>query len=246
MRAMATSTLSIMVAAIAAGCSSNASTDTTALPVAGGQEVHNTLTAQERQEGWRLLFDGKTLNGWRGYKLPNVPQGWAVEDGALTRVSRTTDLITTEQFRDFDLQLEWKTVRGGNSGIFYRAPEGQNIIYQYAPEYQLLDDPNHPDGRVELTSAGSNYALHPAPRGVVKPAGEWNSTRIVVRGNQVEHWLNGQKIVEYELGSEDWKQRVAKAKFAEWPDYGKSPQGHIGIQGDHGWVALRNVKIRVL
>jgi hypothetical protein len=216
------------------------------MPAAGGQEVHNTLTARERQEGWRLLFDGKTLTGWRGYKLQEVPQGWAVEDGALTRVSRTTDLITTEQFRDFELQLEWKTVRGGNSGIFYRAIEGQNIIYQYAPEYQLLDDPNHADGRNELTSAGANYGLNPAPRGVVKPAGEWNTTRIIVRGNKVEHWLNGQKIVDYELGSEDWKQRVAASKFAQWPDYGKAGQGHIGIQGDHGWIALRNVKIRVL
>jgi hypothetical protein len=231
----------VTLVAVAPACSAQARNETTAAQEAG---VHNRLTAEEQQQGWRLLFDGRTLDGWRGYKSQAMPAGWAVVDEALTRVSRSGDIITTEPFRDFELRFEWKTNAGGNSGIFYRVIEGDGPIYHYAPEYQILDDERHGDGADPLTSAGANYAINPAPRGVVKPVGEWNTARIVVRDNHVEHWLNEQKIVEYEFGSADWQERVAKSKFAQWPSYGKAPQGHLGIQGDHGWVALRNVKIR--
>src|SRR5919106_3694598 len=219
-----------LLAGSAAACAGPGRTEADAMPAGQQSAVQGRLTAQEQQEGWRLLFDGQTLSGWRGYRKQTMPAGWAVVDGALTRTSQADDIITTEQFRNFDLQLEWQIAPGGNSGIFYGAVEGDGPIYHYAPEYQILDDQVHRDGQSDLTSAGANYALHPAPRGVVKPVGEWNTARIVVHGNHVEHWLNGQKIVDYELGSPDWKQRVAKSKFNEWPDYGKAAQGHIGLQ----------------
>ena len=196
---------------------------------------------------WRALFDGKTTTGWRGFRQPSISSGWQVVDGALVRVaSGAGDIITDEQFRNFELELEWKASEGGNSGIFYRVTEQADTIWKGAPEMQVLDDARHADGVSDLTSAGSNYALYPAPRGVVRPAGQWNAVRIVVNGDHVEHWLNGTKLFEYELGSEDWKDRVAKSKFSAMPLYGTAKQGHIGLQ-DHGdRVAFRNIRIRVL
>ena len=206
----------------------------------------NTLTAEERAAGWRLLFDGSTTNGWRGYMKDEMPAGWTASDGALARVAEGGDIITTEKFSDFELAFEFRVEKGGNSGVFYRAIEGPDYIYYGAPEFQVLDDAAHQDGASPLTSTGANYALHPAQSGVARPAGEWNTARIVVNGNQVEHWLNGQKVVEYELGSSDWVQRVAGSKFSEWPEYGKAGEGHIGLQ-DHGdAVWYRNIKIREL
>ena len=229
-------------AAALAACTTNAAH----AQVAQTTQAANTLTAEERAAGWRLLFDGSTTAGWRGYGREDLPAGWQAVDGALTRVGRGGDIITKDTFRDFELQLEWKTVEGGNSGVFIRAVEGAEAIYHAAPEIQILDDERHPDGQSPLTSSGANYGLHAAPRGVVKPVGEWNHFRIVVRGNHVEQWMNGQKVVEYELGSDDWKQRVAASKFAAWPEYGTAREGHIGLQ-DHGSrVAFRNVKIRPL
>ena len=209
--------------------------------------AHNTLTAAERAEGWRLLFDGESLDGWRGFRQDGVPEGsWAARDGMLQRVGPGGDIITDEQFENFELSLEWRVEEGGNSGIFYLASEDADRIFESAPEMQVLDDAGHVDGGSPLTSAGANYALHPAPRGVVRPVGEWNEARIVVNDGHVEHWLNGQQIVTYELGSEDWQRRVAESKFAEWPTYGQARVGHIGLQ-DHGDpVWFRNIKIRVL
>ncbi|MEX2611558.1 MAG: DUF1080 domain-containing protein [Gemmatimonadota bacterium] len=206
----------------------------------------NTLSAAEVQEGWRLLFDGTTTAGWRGYKQDTMPAGWEAVDGAFTRASRARDIITTEQFEDFELTLEWKTVEGGNSGVFFRVIEGEGPIYHYAPEIQVLDDGGHPDGRSQLTSAGANYGLHPAPRGVVRPVGQWNTIRLLVEGPRVRHWLNGQLMADYEIGSEDWQRRVAESKFAAWPDYGLAPRGHIGLQEHGSWVAFRNIKLREL
>jgi hypothetical protein len=206
----------------------------------------NTLTDAERAEGWRLLFDGSTLDGWRGYGGGDAPAGWVVEDGTLTLAGEGGDLVTEEQFGDFELSLEWNIEEGGNSGVFYRAIEGLDWIYQGAPEMQILDDANHADGQAEITSAGSNFGLHAVPRGIVRPAGEWNESRVVVRGDHVEHWLNGVRVVEYELGSDDWAQRVANSKFSAWPEYGRAARGHIGLQ-DHGnRVWFRAIKIRPL
>jgi hypothetical protein len=210
-----------------------------------GQEM-NTLTEAERAAGWELLFDGTTMDGWRPYNGAGLPQGWAAVDGTLMRTGVGGDIVTDRTFTDFELTLEWRLEEGGNSGVFYRAAEGEQWIYRSAPEMQVLDDERHPDGQNPLTSAGANYALDPAPRGVVKPVGEWNSVRIVVQGNHVEHWMNGQQVVTYELGSPEWEEKVANSKFVEWPAYGRAPTGYIGLQ-DHGDpVWFRNIKIREL
>ncbi len=207
----------------------------------------SALTDAERRAGWRLLFDGHTTAGWRGYRSDSMPAGWRVADGTLTKAGVTGDIVTVEQFRDFELSLEWKIATGGNSGIFYRATEEYDHVYWSGPEYQLLDDANAPDGKSRLTAAGSDYGLYPSPPGIVKRAGEWNTTRIVVHGSHVEHWLNGRRLLAYDLGSPDWLRRVEASKFAAWPDYGRASRGHIGIQGDHsGSLAIRNVRIRTL
>jgi len=206
----------------------------------------NALTDAEREAGWELLFDGHSTDGWRGYMMETIPDGWQALDGELTRVGRGSDIITTEQFANFDLTLEWKVELGGNSGVLFRAVEGPDRIYMGAPEMQILDDENHADGRSPLTSVGSNYALHPAPPGLAHPVGEWNSLRILVDGNHVEHWLNGVRTVQYELGSADWLERVAASKFSEWPEYGQASRGHIGLQEHGDRVAFRSIKIRRL
>ena len=213
---------------------------------ASAQGSLNTLTPAERAEGWRLLFDGKTTAGWRGWKMDSLPSGWQAVDGALTRVHRAADIITTDKFKDFELKLEWKIAKNGNSGIFYRASEDDDAIYWSAPEMQVLDDAGHPDGKSRLTAAGSDYGLYPAPAGVVKPAGQWNQVRLVVKGQHVEHWLNGVKVVEYELGSPDWEAKVKASKFAPHPHYGRNREGYIGLQEHDFWVAYRNIKIRAL
>lgn len=205
-------------------------------------------TETEPAEGWRLLFDGESLEGWRGFGQEEPPGAWQAVDGtlALTGEGQGGDLITEESFDDFELSLEWRVEEGGNSGVFYLVTEDANTIWEAAPEMQVLDDANHADGQSPLTSAGSNFALHPVPRGVVRPAGEWNEARIVVRGDSVEHWLNGTRVVAYELGSEDWQRRVAESKFTDMPLYGRARSGHIGLQ-DHGDpVWFRNIRVREL
>lgn len=208
----------------------------------------NTLSAAEQAAGWRLLFDGKTTAGWRGWEKDSMPAGWRVVDGALTRVAGRGggDIITTSKYKDFELTLEWKVAPGGNSGIFYRASEQDSAIYWTAPEMQVLDDARHPDGKSRLTAAGADYGLYPAPAGIVKPAGQWNRVRIIVNGRHVEHWLNGVRLLQYEFWSPDWEMRVHGSKFATHPRYGRNTEGYIGLQ-DHGdRVAFRDIKIRVL
>jgi len=230
-------------------CMSQRQSNTADSPVrqADNTPMQNQLTAQESAAGWKLLFNGRDATGWRSYRGQAEPGAWFVRDGALTKVQSTDDIITREQFGDFELALDWKLSPGGNAGIFYRATEEYDHPYWSGPEYQLLDDANHRDGGNRLTSAGAAYALYPSPAGIVKPAGEWNSTRIVARGPHVEHWLNGTKLLEYELWSPDWEAKVKASKFGEWPNYGRAKRGYISIQGDHeGELQLRNIRIREL
>jgi hypothetical protein len=197
--------------------------------------------------GWRPLFTGSTLEGWRGYKQDAPPEGWTVTNGVLSKTAGVRDLITRDQFGDFELAWDWKIEQGGNAGVFYRVTEEYDHPYWSAVEYQLLDDANAPDGRSRLTSAGAVYAVYPSPAGVVKPAGEWNSSRVVARGTKVEHWLNGQKMGEYDTESADFKSRVEQSKFKPYPNYARARRGHIGIQGDHrGELTIRNMRIREL
>lgn len=211
-----------------------------------GRPPINTLTPAEQAAGWRLLFDGRTPVAWRGFKQAGMPDGWRIVDGALTRVGPGGDIITRDQFTNFELALEWRVARGGNSGVMYRVTEQGQATYETGPEMQVLDDAHHPDGGSRLTAAGALYGLYPAPEGAVKSAGQWNAARIVVNGNRVEHWLNGVKTVEYQLLSPEWEKQVAASKFNQWPGYGRATRGHIALQ-DHGdLVSFRNIKIRTL
>ena len=245
----------LLLAMLAACSSSRAGDESTAGAASpadqrqGGGAAMNTLTDAERAAGWRLLFDGRTLAGWKRYKSAEPVTGWEAVDGALTRTGGGGDIITTDQFGSFELALEWRLSPDGppgNSGIFYRAVETTSAIYWGAPEMQVLDNARHPDGQSELTSAGSNFALHGVAHSHARPVGEWNAVRLVVNGNHVEHWLNGTKVVEYELGSADWRGRVATSKFAEHQDYGRAERGHIGLQEHETYVAFRNIRVREL
>ena len=196
---------------------------------------------------WHTLFDGKSASEWRGYRMTTMPREWAVENGTLTKSKTTEDIITREEFSDFEFEMDWKLEKGGNSGLFYRGSEEFDRVYWSATEYQLLDDANAPDGKNRLTSAGAAYGLYAPPAGIVKPAGEWNHTRIVVNGTHVEHWMNGQKLLEYEYYSPDWEAKVKASKFRTWTRYGRALKGHIAIQGDHnGALTLRNMRIKPL
>lgn len=213
---------------------------------ANAQQPPNTLAAAEQADGWQLLFDGATLKGWRGFKSAAPPSGWKAVDGALTRVDRGGDLITVDQYGDFELRLEWKIARGGNSGIMFHVTDDAGQTYETGPEMQVLDNGGHADGRDPVTSAGSNYALHAPTRDVTRPIGEWNEVRLLVRGPHVEHWLNGVKLLEYELWSPDWEARVQASKFKTMPGYGRARRGHIALQ-DHGdRVSYRNIRIKTL
>jgi len=198
-------------------------------------------------KGWRALLQDHSAPDWRGWKAPGLPAGWQVDGGVLHKDGPVDDLVTIGEYGNFELELEWKIGKAGNSGIFYRGTREYDHIYWSAPEYQLLDDANTEDGKSPLTAAGSDYALYGVPAGVSKPFDEWNETRLVVRGSHVEHWLNGVRVVEYDFGSADWKQRVAASKFSKYPNYGLAARGLIGIQGDHpGALAVRNIRIREL
>lgn len=240
-------TLTLTVAGIAfAGIAALAATT---IPPQAAAAAHNTLTEAEKAEGWELLFDGKTIDKWRGYRQQGVPAGWTVVDGAITRTGKAGDLITIDQFDNFELKIDFKVAPKGNSGIFYRGVEQESgPIYHSAPEFQVLDNAGHPDAKNGPDRfCGANYALDPPSKPeACKPAGEWNSARIVVNGAHVEHWLNGEKVVEYELWSDAWRKKVQASKFKEWPSYGMAKKGHIAVQ-DHGdQVSFRNIKIRRL
>jgi 3-keto-disaccharide hydrolase len=204
------------------------------------------LSPTEQAEGWRLLFDGRTLSGWRGYRSPSTPENWKVVDGTLFRAQGGGDIMTVDQFGDFELRLEWRISKNGNSGIMFRVTGEGDEPWWTGPEMQVLDNGGHPDGKDPLTSAGSNYALHAPVSDVTRPVGEWNDVRIVVKDAHVEHWLNGVKVVEYELWSPDWESRVRSTKFASNPQYGRARSGHIVLQ-DHGdAVWYRNIRIKPL
>jgi hypothetical protein len=229
----------LLGASLLAGCATRSG--------GGGAPAASGAESRTASDGWRPLFSGNQLTGWRAYRGQEVPAGWSVTDGVLSKSVGTRDIITQEQFGDFELEWEWKVATGGNAGVFYRGTEEYDRIYWTGTEYQLLDDPNAPDGRSRLTAAGSVYGLYPAPEGVVSPAGEWNASRIVARGAHVEHWLNGRKLAEYEAGSPEWEAKVKASKFARWANYGRARRGHIAIQGDHrGDLAIRNMRIREL
>jgi hypothetical protein len=253
---VATSILFLLsvLAAFSTGCSQpdageSAVTEAEVAPV---EPDVNTLTPDEIAEGWELLFDGQSLERWRGFKMDEVPPDWVVQEGTLHFQGEHGgeghgDLMTREQFDNFELRLEWKVAPGANSGILYRVTEDYEQEFMTGPEFQIIDGseefyPELEDGQ----KVGADYALHPASKDASKPVGEWNTVRLVVNGAHVEHWLNGEKIVEFELWTDEWKEKVSQTKFADWPDYGLNKSGYIVLQ-DHGApVWFRNLKIKRL
>jgi hypothetical protein len=197
---------------------------------------------------WTVLFDGTGLAAWRGYRMDQPPASWQVRDGVLAFEAgeERGDLMTREQFEDFELELEWRISEGGNSGIMFHVVEDYGYAWESGPEMQVLDDARHVDGGNPLTSSGANYALHAPSTDATRPAGEWNRVRLVVQGPRVEHWLNGTKIVEYDLWSDEWRTLVDGSKFAEMPGYGMAESGHIVLQDHDDPVWFRHIRIRRL
>lgn len=211
----------------------------------------NTLTPAEQKDGWKLLFDGKTIDKWRGFKRESMPENWTVVDGAITLTTprRAVDIISVEQFGDFDFKFDWQLAPAppaGNSGVMFYVTEEGGQTYHTGPEYQVLDNATHADGKNPLTSAGSCYALYAPSKDVTRPVGEWNESRIVLNRGRGEHWLNGVKVVEFDMNSDEWKAKVLGSKFKEWPGFGVARRGHLAIQQHGARVAYRNLKIKTL
>ncbi len=213
------------------------------------------LTDSQKAEGWKLLFDGKTLNGWQIFKA-RKNNTWEVKDGLLhcKALNETTkgdgdersDLMTTDEFENFEFTCDWKISPKGNSGIIYRATEEFEQPYYSGPEYQLIDDNSYLPKPTDKQLTGASYDMYATAPKTLKPVGEWNSTKIVVNGKHVEHWLNDQKIVEYELGSSNWQKRKEACKWNEAKGYGLASKGHIDLQ-DHGHeVWFKNVMIKTI
>jgi len=198
---------------------------------------------------WVTLFDGKNVKGLRGYKTSGFPSNnWVIVDGALKTVpGKSVDLMTVEKYQNFEFEYEWKVAPGGNSGVMINVDETDGASYKTGPEMQVLDDDKHPDGKNPKTAAGGLYALI-APNGekTLKPVGEWNSAKIVAKNGNVEHWLNGKKVVEYKWGSPEVKALVKQSKFKDWPEFMSLTSGFIAIQhhGEEAWY--RNLKVRKL
>jgi hypothetical protein len=211
--------------------------------------AENTLTADEQAAGWRLLFDGKSFAGWRGYRQNAMPaQGWRVNDGQIEKVGgvRGGDLITVERFGDFEFAWEWRLGPGGNNGVKYFVTEERPGAPGH--EYQMIDDAGHADAArgATRTTAAFYDVLAPAADKPRQPAGAWNASRLVVRGARVEHWLNGVKVLEYELGGEAVKAGLAASKFRDQPRFGEKIRGHLMLTDHADACWFRNLKVRAL
>lgn len=225
------------------------------MPALAGQKATapNTLSAAERAAGWQLLFNGHDLKGWQSYGGGAASPNWAVRDGTLELISKTGemsggDLVTAGSYGAFELTLDWKVGRGGNSGVFYlaRNAPGTKNIYETGIEMQVLDNDGHSDGKIPSHRAGSLYDMSVPPLSAAHPAGSWNHARLLVEKGRIRQWLNGTLTADVPFGNADWKKRVAASKFAGMPLFGTFPSGMIGLQ-DHGEpVAFRNIKIRKL
>lgn len=214
------------------------------------QQGINILTKKEKEEGWKLLFDGISLKKWKTFNGGKV-EGWKIIDGILYNSGKGSDhggdIITKKKYENFELYLEWNISPLSNSGIFIRVQEKiVNTIYKTAPEYQLSDDIGIKREREKNQFTAACYGMYEAIDAEINPSGEWNISKLIVSGNHVEHWLNGKKVVEYELWSEDWKNRKGNSKWKDEPHYGMATKGHIGLQDHGGLTRFRNIKIREL
>lgn len=252
----------ILVAAVALFCACSAprndeqqNVDSAAVENNGAIAVDssNSLSPAEKTDGWKLLFDGKTLSGWRFYKN-KTNNSWEVADGMIhckpfaeNGTNERSDLITEEQFSNYELVFEWKISPQGNSGIIYRITEEFEHPYLSGPEFQLIDDEGYPGDLQEWQQTGACYDMfNPAKNNKINAPGEWNSSKLVVNGNHVEHWVNDVKLVEYELNSDEWKKRKEQSKWKDAKGYGQAAKGHISLQDHQNEVWFRNIKIKLL
>jgi hypothetical protein len=219
------------------------------LPNLSAQHL-NKLTKKEIDEGWELLFDGKSMNKWRKY-LDDEVKGWAIEEHGMKALGlphgQGGDIITKDQYTDFDLRLEFKIGERSNSGIFFHVHEAEEYrtVYMTGPEYQLLDDVGFPQSG-PLHDTGANYDVHAPLHPQVKTLDEWNTARIVVKGSRVEHYLNGRKVVEYDMWTDEWYELKNNSKWKNADGYGKYKTGHIALQDHGGTCNFRNIKIKRL
>jgi hypothetical protein len=216
-----------------------------AAPLIGLAE--NVLTPAEQSDGWRLLFDGESLKGWRSLKSEMPGKGWEVADGVIVlKGGKPGDLVTNEEFGDFELSFEWKVTETANSGVIFRAGLNESATYRTGPEYQVLDNAKAVDNKQANHLAGSLYDLAGPSKDFTKPVGEWNTAQIEVRGWHVQHWLNGEKVVDVDLASPAGKALIAASKFKDWTTFASLSRGHIALQ-DHGHeVSFRAIKVREL
>jgi hypothetical protein len=206
----------------------------------------NTLSDSEQSGGWRLLFDGHSLAGWRGLSDPDPGAGWTVTDGAIVRTAKSGDLLTIDEFGDFELSIEWKVADATNSGILYRVSLSEKQTYFTGPEYQILDNIHGGDRIDPKHRAGALYDLVAPPKDFTHPVGEWNQSRIKVTGWHIEHWLNGEKIVDVDLDSPEGRALKAHSKFGAMSSFATYSHGHVALQDHDGSVSFRNIKIRDL
>lgn len=240
----------VLLAAAAFSCNNNSQTEATTQTNAEPAEN----TAASNQGEWIPLFDGKTLAGWHGFNKTGEIQNWTVEDGALVCLGAAKDasggdIVTDKKFEDFELTWDWKVDKGSNSGVMYHVVEDPKYKapYETGPEYQIIDDLGFPEKLEPWQQAGADYAMHVAnDKKQLKPVGEWNSSKIIYNNGHVEHWLNGEKIVEFEAGTEAWNKEKTEGKWKDYPDYASAKTGGIALQ-DHGNKAyFKNIRIREL
>ena len=227
-----------LISALAFACSSQKTEESTA-------ETPEATPAAEKVAEWQTL----DISAWRNYKADTISDKWVEEDGVITlSEGGGGDLVSKDKYENFELEMDWKISEGGNSGIFFRVVEEDSLpkVYSSGPEIQIIDNERHPDAKIEKHRAGDNYDLEAVSEENANPAGEWNSFKIISNNGVIEHWMNGTKVIEYEIGSDKWKEQLANSKFANWPAYAVSPIGHIALQ-DHGdQVWFKNIRIKAL
>ncbi|MEP7279068.1 MAG: DUF1080 domain-containing protein [Bacteroidota bacterium] len=213
------------------------------------QPADNTLTAAEKKAGWQLLFDGRSTADWRPYN--NVlSDGWEVVSGEIhcknTGVQHRADLITKEVYADFELAFDWKVDKAANSGLVYRANEEHGGAHESGSEYQLIDDIGYPGKLKNWQNSGADYDMHPPVKIVSKPSGQYNHSVIKAKGKHIEHWLNGVKVADYEIGTPEWFVLKGKSKWKDIRDWGENSRGHICLQDHGGGIWFKNIKIKTL
>ncbi len=245
----------LLVAALSLCCACNTSTQSKPGEKTDTANL-NTLTKAEKAEGWKLLFDGKTFKGWHAYNEQGTPSAWKIEDGAMVLTPQAErsgdmtggDILTDDEYENYELRLEWKIAPCGNSGIIFNVVESADFSrpYHTGPEMQVLDNACHPDAKIVTHRAGDLYDMIACSEETVKPAGEWNQARLIINKGKTEHWLNGKKVVEYEMFTPEWDKMIAESKFKDWEAFGQARKGRIDLQDHSDKVWYRNIKIREL